>query len=314
MDKFKESIGSRQAILAAAVVMLLAGILALHAAEKPERALLGVTVRSLDGTEREKLGIQIGVEVAAVEKDGAAAKAGIKEGDIIQWVNGEKIRDAGDLVAIIGELAPGATATIGLWRDGKTLDVAPVLGQREPRGKFVVKNKERTHVFGSGGYLGIVLQELNSDLAPYFNVKAGEGVLIMRVEKDTPAEKAGLKAGDVIVRMGDRAVANAKAVHEALADLKKGENVAIAIVRRGKKETVKAEPDFDRHPRIFRIYRGGHDLGSEPLEIPDLEIEVPPLPDMPQFEEELRHVHENMDRVKIEINKHIDHIREGFWI
>ena len=65
------------------------------------------------------------------------------------------------------------------------------------------------HIFRSGGYLGIVLQELNADLAPYFSVKAGEGVLIVRVEKDTPAEKAGLKAGDVIVQMGEKTVKDA---------------------------------------------------------------------------------------------------------
>ena len=79
--------------LAAAVVMVLAGTMALLAAEKAERGYLGVSVQSLDSAEREKLGVKNGVEVIAVEKESAAAKAGIKEDDIIQLVNGEKIRD-----------------------------------------------------------------------------------------------------------------------------------------------------------------------------------------------------------------------------
>ena len=84
------------------------GTFTLLAAEKPEHGYLGVSVQSLDSAEREKLGVKNGVEVITVEKESAAAKAGIKEDDIIQLVNGEKIRDPQDLVDIIGELAPGA--------------------------------------------------------------------------------------------------------------------------------------------------------------------------------------------------------------
>lgn len=320
MDKFKKFKGSRQGLLAMAVVMMLAGTLALLAAEKQERGYLGVSVQNLGGAELEKLGVKNGVEVIAVEKESAAVKAGIKKDDLIQLVNGEKIRDAQDLVDIVAELAPGAVVKIGLWRDGKALEVTVALGKRERTKNFVRVRERLQRIFRSGGYLGIVLQELNPDLAPYFSVKTGEGVLIIRVEKDTPAEKAGLKAGDVIVQLGEKTVKDADAVHEVLADLKKGDTVAITVIRHGKREMLKVEPDFNSHKQIIRIFRGGNDMAGEHLEIPDLDIDVPEmdievsLPEMSHIEESMHHVHEKLDRVKVKIEKHLEKISENYWI
>jgi membrane-associated protease RseP (regulator of RpoE activity) len=321
MDKFKKFKGSWLTFLAAALVIMLAGTLVLLAAEKQEHGYLGVSVQRLGSAEREELGIKNGVEVITVKKESAAAKAGIKDDDIIQLVNGEKVRNAQDLVDIISELAPGATIKIGLWRDGKALELTATLGKRESPKPLVWKSGKLPRIFRSGGYLGIVLQELNADLAAYFSVKADEGVLIVNVEKDTPAEKAGLKAGDVIVQMGEKNVKDADTVHEVLADLKKGETVALTVIRHGKRETLKTEPEFNRHDRIIRIFRGGNDLGSDHLEIPDLDInapemdiEIPPLPDMSYIEEAVHHVHEKLDRVKVNIEKRLEKISDNFWI
>jgi len=125
----------------------------------------------------------------------------------------------------------------------------------------------------------------------------------------------------VIVQMGEKTITAADAVHEVMADLKKGDTVAIAVVRHGKKETLKVEPDFTRHKNIIRFFRGGKGLGSEHLEIPDrdidipeMDIEIPPLPDMSHVEEAMHHVHEKLDRVKVKIEKHLEKIGEDFWI
>jgi C-terminal processing protease CtpA/Prc len=321
MEIVKKFLRSRQAVLAVAVVMVLAGTLALLAAEKQESGYLGVSVQSLGSAGREKAGVKNGVEVVSVEKESAAAKAGIGEDDIIQLVNGEKVRDPQDLVEIIGELAPGAVAKIGLWRDGKALELTATLGKREADKDAVWKKEKMPWAFGPSAYLGIVMQEPDADLAPYFSVKVGEGVLIVRVEKGSPAEKAGLKSGDVIVQMGEKPIKDAASVHDAMADLKKGDGVAVTVVRHGNRETLKAEPEFNRHKRIIRIFRGGRDLGNERLEIPEMdidapemEIEVPPLPDLSHIEEAMHRVHEGLDRVKVKIEKHLENIGEDFWI
>ncbi len=118
---------------------------------------------------------------------------------------------------------------------------------------------------------------MDADLAAYFSVKAGEGVLITGVEKDTPAAKAGLKSGDVIVEMAGKPVKESKDIHKALAELKKGDSVAITVVRHGKKQTLKAEPDFDRRERILRIFSGDKDIEIEHLELPELDIRIPEI-------------------------------------
>ena len=326
MDKFKKFNGAMKTFLAVTVVMVLAGAMVLLAAEKEERGYLGVAVKSLNSAEREKLGVKNGVEVVSIEKESAAAKAGIKENDVIQLVNNEKIRDPQDLVEIISEQDAGKTVKIGLWRDGKALELTASLDKRERSRHFAWEGKKikMPRLIGSRAYLGVVLQDLNADLAAYFGVKTGEGVLIVKVEKDTPAEKAGLKAGDVVVQMGEKAVKDAGTVHEALADLKKGDVIAISVIRHGKKETVKAEPDFNRHQSIIRIFRGDKDMDSNHFEIsdldfdiPEMDIELPPppdIPDMSHIDEALYRVHEKLDRVKEHIGKRLEKISENFWI
>jgi serine protease Do len=321
MDKFKRLNGTMKAVCIVAVALVLTGTLALLAAEKTERGFLGVSVLRLDGPEREKLGVTHGVLVATVEKESAAAKAGILEDDVIQSVNGEKLRDPKSLSEIVRELAPGSAAKIGLWRGGKALETTATLGKYGRPKRFTWKGAMLPKIIRSGAYLGVNLMVPEPDLAAYFSVKAGEGVLITGVEKDTPAAKAGLKAGDVIVQMADKPVKGSKDIHEALAVLKKGDSVAITVVRHGKKEVLKAEPDFQRHERVMRFFSGDKDIEIEHLELPELDIEIPEIdfeapcpPDMPDTNEIVRKVHEKMDKVKIKINKHLEKIGENSCI
>jgi S1-C subfamily serine protease len=314
MDKVKRIISRPSLLAALTAVVFLAGAVALLAAEKAEHGYLGVSVRGLDRGELEKAGVMYGVRVETVETDGPAAKAGIQKNDIILKANGEKVRNSQVLVDIITELAPGAEVKVSLWRDGKSQEVKAALGKREPKDKSIREVKEKKHAFGSGAFLGIHLQELNQDLAPYFAVKAGDGVLILNVEKDTPAEKAGLKAGDVIVKMGEKTVQQAADIHEALAELKKGDKVTLSVIRRGKKESIQAEPDFDRSRRVIRIYRGGPGRDALWLEEPGLNIELPSPPDLPDLEVEMDRVRRELDRVKVEVDRKIKKYSASCWI
>jgi predicted metalloprotease with PDZ domain len=339
MDRFNKLNGSVKAVLTVALVLVLTGALVLLAAEKatdetPGRGFLGVSVRSLGDDEREERGVKHGVEVATVDKESAAAKAGILKGDIIQSVNGEKVRDPRALADIVRELAPGSTAKIGLWRGGKAVELKAVLGKFERPKRFSWSIGPLGKIVQRGAYLGVNIMDLDDgDLASYFGVKAGEGVLITGVEKETPAEKAGLKPGDVIVQVGGKAVKEAGDIHEALAELKKGDSVDVTVVRHGKRETLKAVPDTERRHGIMRIFRGDRDMEIEHLELPEMDIEVPdididvpdididvPLPPEPP-REILRHVHESLDRVrekldraKVRIGKRLKTIGENYWI
>ncbi len=331
MDRLNKLSGGVKAVLTVVMVLGMTGALVLlaaekAAAEKPERGFLGVSVRSLGDDERQELGVKHGVRVAAVEKESAAAKAGIAKGDVIQSVNGEKVRDPRVLTEIVRELAPGSAARIGLWRDGKALEVKAVLGKYESPKRFHWSVKPLAKLLHSGPYLGVNIMDLDdSDLASYFSVEAGEGVLVTNVEKKTPAEKAGLKPGDIIVKLGGKDVKKSDDIHEALAELKKGDSVDVTVVRRGKRETLKAVPDFERRRRIMRIFSGGKDMAIEHLELPEMDIEVPDIdidvpepPDAPEIKslirEKLDHVHEKLDRVKVRIEKRLKRIGENYWI
>lgn len=340
MDKFNKLSGGAKAVGIVVLVLALTSALALLAAEKAagekaDRGFLGVSVQRLDDDAREELGVKHGVLVAAVDEESAAAKAGISKGDVILSVNGEKIRDPQALVEVIRELAPGSTAKIGLWRGGKALDVKTVLGKLELPKRMKWKAAPMIKALRSGAYLGIQLLELDEDLAAYFSVKPGEGILVTRVEKETPAAKAGFKSGDVIVQMADKAVKKSADIHEALAVLKEGDSIAITVIRRGKRETLKAEPDFNRHERILRFFGGDKDMEIRHLELPELDVAMPefdvrvpePLepPDTEEIElhihkklehahEQLEHVHEKLDGAKIKIETQLKKIAENFWI
>jgi serine protease Do len=330
MDKFNRLSGTMKATCIVALALVMTGALVLlaadnAAAEKSERGFLGVSIQRLDDSGREKLGVSHGVQVVAVEKESGAAKAGMQKEDVIQSVNGEKVRDPQSLTEIIRDLAPGSTAKIGLWRNGKAQEVKVVLGKLE-RPKRFSWHGQLPRVFRSRGYLGISLQELNDDLAAYFGVKAGAGVLITEVVKDTPAAKAGLKAGDVLVQMGEKPVKDSEDIHEILAGLKKGDSIAITVIRHGKREALKAEPDFSRRERVIRMFSGddGKDILIDPLELPEMDFhipeidvaipQVPDVPEPPDCEEILHKVHEKMDMARIKIDERLKHRSEDHWI
>ena len=333
MDRFNKFSGTVKAACFVAMVLVLTSALVLLAAEKAatekvERGFLGLSVQRLDDGEREKLGVTHGVQVVDVEKESAAAKAGIQEGDVIQSVNGEKVRDGESLAEIVSGLEPGSTAKIGLWRGGKALEVKAVLGKREHRKRVFKLEGPLSKYFRSRAYLGVNILDPDEDLAAYFSVKAGEGVLVTGVGKDTAATKAGLKPGDVIVQMGEKAVQETKDVHEALTGLKEGDSIAVTVVRHGKRETLKAEPSFERRHGIMRVFGGGKDFEIEDLELPALDIAIPELdmvlpcpPEPPHAPEILLKINEKMDRARIRIDerlKRVDerlkHISENYWI
>jgi membrane-associated protease RseP (regulator of RpoE activity) len=106
--------------------------------------------------------------------------------------------------------------------------------------------------FAGRGRLGVQLQDLNPDLGSYFSAPGGRGALIVLVEKDSPAARAGLKAGDVIVRVGDQATNDADETARAIR-AQEG-RISITVLRRGQRQSVEAELAPRAH--VQRIVRG----------------------------------------------------------
>ena len=113
-------------------------------------------------------------------------------------------------------------------------------GDDEDELRKVIKIKEPFVDMKPSGYLGVHIQNLSDQLADYFKIKDGNGVLVTEVEEDSPAEKAGLKAGDIITKIDDKAVATASELSEAVRSYDPETKVAVSVIRDGKKKNLNA--------------------------------------------------------------------------
>jgi serine protease Do len=157
-----------------------------------------------------------GVEVMMVDQDAPAGKAGLKEHDVIVGFNGKPVSDPYELRNMIREVPPGNTATLGIVRGGKPMDVKVTLAEHPvfmggpihiP--KIVIPPMPEIDVpvmMMLSRRNGMTVEPLTKQLAEAFGAKDGRGVLIRAVEKNSPAENAGFRAGDVIVRVGDEPI------------------------------------------------------------------------------------------------------------
>ena len=251
-----------------AAIMLVLGLgVASAATEAPQanakpaaEAWLGVYSQTLTPELREGLNYNgSGALVNRVVDGSPAEKAGLKSGDVIVGVNTTTIASATDLTNAIGAAKAGQTVSVRIMRDGKRATLSAKLVERpadDSEENEAPETERYRHdgdwnfsfdhdmpdvvMFGGGrGRLGVRVQDLNPDLGSYFGVNDGKGVLVVEVLKDTPAEKAGLKAGDVITKAGDRAVQDSEDLVRALRDADK--KVTLTIMRKNASRTIESE-------------------------------------------------------------------------
>jgi C-terminal processing protease CtpA/Prc len=272
-------------------------------------AFLGIYMEDLDQEMIKKFDYpkSTGVLVTGIVEDGPAEEAGLEENDVIYTIAGEKVKDSKELADLIGSKQPGDKIAIVAYRDGKKKKFDLALGERKTAyvtididdygdmankayfntlGKganvWVTPDGDHFSIYESRARLGVMLHELNADMAPYFKVKEGEGILVLSVVEDSPAGKAGMKAGDVIVKIGDAKISEIDDVYEALdgayADIEEegdeaeGEDaadmsVAVTVVRMGTQKVfeVELEDEFDMS-REF-IIRSPHKEGMKRIEM-----------------------------------------------
>lgn len=230
-----------------------------------------------------------GVRIGEVNSGSAAEKAGVKAGDIVVDFDGERVRSAKQLTRLIQETPEGKSVKMTVTRDGKkqTLDATPEQrsfswngfgidgdqirrdierGMQEYRtippafNNFEFREPMRGFSYMmpnapmSRGRLGVQVQTLSDQLQAYFGATEG-GALVSSVTKDSPAEKAGLKAGDVIVSINGDKVRDAEELTSEIGD-KSGE-VTIGILRDKKASTLKATIESRERPRTTPAPRRG---------------------------------------------------------
>jgi len=172
-----------------------------------------------------------GVEVTSLTQDGPAAKAGIKEGDVVLEYNGQSVQGTEQFQRLVRETPPGRSVKVMVWRNGAAQTLTVTVGERKGEvfpgdGDWNIHIPEirplpnieipRFQMSYQSPMLGIEGESLASQeqLADFFGVK--DGVLVKLVKKGSAAEKAGMKAGDVIVKVDDSSVSTTTEVTRAL--------------------------------------------------------------------------------------------------
>jgi serine protease Do len=234
-------------------------------------SFLGVGVKEIDSERARELKLreEFGVEITNVEEEGPAAKAGVKVGDVVQEYNGQRVEGTEQFVRFVRETPAGRQVNLGIFRGGANQTLIATIGKRKPMSaqdwdKF---RKDMEHL-GRGihvempdvpnvsmswrtGMLGVVVEGIDSQLAEYFGVK--KGVLIRSVGKDTPAAKAGLKAGDVIVKIDTETVETHRALTSAIRTARAKGTFPVTVMRDKRETTVNVtmepERESSRSPR-----------------------------------------------------------------
>ncbi len=216
-----------------------------------------------------------GACVVMVDHDSPAWKAGVREHDVVLSVNGTAVESEEQLARLLRDTQPGRTVPLVISRDGATQSLSVVMADRDEVGRlaweqhFVVpapidspdstaatapsgKSSMFSHgLMGSrllpGGvaYTGAMVDEIGPQLAEYFGLKTGKGLLVHSVDASSPAASAGLHAGDVVCKVNGQSVATRSDWTRALRD-SKGHPVSVSVMREHHEQTLTMVPDGKR--------------------------------------------------------------------
>jgi serine protease Do len=211
---------------------------------------LGVGVAEISAERVKALNLreERGVEITRVEEGSPAEKGGLKTGDVVLEFNGERVEGLEQFMRMVRETPPGREVKLGITRSGSAQQVVVKTGSRKSMlagregewPKIVmpeirIPDVPRAYMSWRSTTLGVDAESLDSQLAAYFGVK--EGVLVRSVIKGSAADKAGLKAGDVITKVDDTAVSNPREITSAIRSARSKSSVVVAVVRDKKEMT-----------------------------------------------------------------------------
>jgi serine protease Do len=194
-----------------------------------------------------------GVEVSSVDADGPASKAGMKDGDVVLEYNGQAVQGRAQFQRLVQETPVGRQVKVVVWRNSATQTLTVTVGERK-NGPMIIgpdsgwnfntppfpNMPEMPNIeiprfsMAQNPMLGIMGESLGPEeqLAEFFGVQ--EGVLVRSVRKGSAAEKAGIKAGDVITKVEDTKVTSSAEITRTLRSLRSKKSVTVTVVRNKK--------------------------------------------------------------------------------
>jgi serine protease Do len=193
------------------------------------RGYLGVSIQSITPELAKALNLaeRQGALVAEVMPDSPAAKAGIRQGDVIVSFNGATVKDSRDLPSVVAKTPVGEQVTLTLRRDGKTQQM-PVTVAKLPSEKGVTQESSQA----GPSQWGLQLQEMTPQMGRQHGLAAESGVMVVGVQPGSPAERAGLQGGDLLREVNHQPVRTVQDVRDALAKADQQESLLL-LVKRG---------------------------------------------------------------------------------
>jgi serine protease Do len=259
---------------------------AMGEAHRDARGYIGIEMRDVseDQVAFLKLKEARGVEITNLDHDGPACKAGMKMHDVIVQMNGQAIDSEDQLHRLLKDMPVGRTVNFVISRDGQTQTMTLLTADRtmvgrqaweqhysvpapgpsgvvrgfldSPKASNATTPKEHKDLLGtetiilSSSFTGAKLELMGPQLAEFFGATEGGGLLVRSVDGNSPAEEAGLKAGDVVVRINSISVANGtdwtKTVHD-----NKGKPVPVVVLRDKQEKSLTLTPDGKKRSSLW---------------------------------------------------------------
>jgi serine protease Do len=240
-----------------------------HVMIGPSGSWLGVGVGEVtpEKVKELKLPAERGALIGKIVADSPAAKAGLKENDVITEINGQRVEGTEQFRRMIREIPTGRTAQLTVWRDARSQNVSVTLGKSEGEGHALdgMMKGPRTWTYkmpalpalpdlsGLGDMdiftmaspgqprLGIDAESLDGEFGNYFGAPEGEGVLVRNVFANSAAAKAGLKVGDVITSLDGERIHNASELREKILTKKNEKSIKLGLLRNKSELTLSVE-------------------------------------------------------------------------
>jgi len=202
------------------------------------RGYLGIRLQEITEDLKEALELPSldGVLISEVLENTPASKAGFKSGDVILKFDGKKVTDIQSFRLQVSSTPVGKTVKAVVYRDGKNKTITVKIGEYPEEEISAGLPQKETPA------LGLKTVDIDDYQARRFNITAETGVLVINVAKDSPADKAGIKTGDVILAIGKKKINDLGDYNKAIAKLKKGKPVIFHIQRNDRKLYVAVTP------------------------------------------------------------------------